>query len=65
MEGPLQDLTFIKNVYLTRNVDPDLADEVIRKFVNHLWYLSEESVGLSFFDKNVQVPEKREIVSTM
>lgn len=62
INAPMQDLTFLKNVYSTRVVDEVLADEVIRKFINHLWYLSEESVGFAFFDKAVDIPEKRKMV---
>ncbi len=62
IEAPLQDLQFLQNVHATRQIDPQLSEELIRKFVNHLWYLSEENVGLAFFDKKVTVPEKRKMV---
>lgn len=39
------------NVYLTGETNADAADYVVRKFVYHLWYLSEKSVKLTFFDK--------------
>lgn len=32
---------------------------------NHLWYLSEEAVGFSFFDPNVSIAEKRKMVVAM
>lgn len=44
IEAPLQDLTFLRNVYMTRAKDEELSDEIVRKFINHLWYLSDENV---------------------
>lgn len=35
------------------------------KFSNHLWYLSEEMLGLSLFDDNVSSEEKRSILEAM
>lgn len=65
IEAPLQDLTFLCNLYLTREKDLDLSNEMIRKFINHLWYLSEENVAFSFFDKKVSVLEKRKMVTRL
>lgn len=65
IEAPLQDLTFLRNMYLTRNKDINLSNEVIRKFINHLWYLSEENVAFAFFDKKVSVAEKRKMVDRL
>lgn len=65
IEAPLQDLTFLRNVYLTRHKDIDLSNEVVRKFINHLWYLSEENIAFAFFDKKVLPAEKRKMVKRL
>ena len=33
--------------------------------INHLWYLSSEQVGLSFFDDTIEGPVKRRMVKRM
>lgn len=53
IEAPFRDLTLLRDIRLTRKTDSDLSDEIVRKFINHLWYLSEENVGFSFFDKQI------------
>lgn len=40
----------------------DIADAAMTAFGRHLWYLSELLVGLSFFDNDVSVEEKRLMV---
>lgn len=55
--APNQDLNFIKNVYFYGDVD--VSKTVLKKFSNHLWYLSEEAVGFAFFDYNVSIEEKK------
>lgn len=47
---------------MTRTKDETLSTELIRKFVNHLWYLADENIGLAFFDKKVSAAEKRKMV---
>lgn len=34
----------------SKKVDHEVAVE--KKFLNHLWYLNEANIGLSFFDDN-------------
>lgn len=61
--APYQDLNFIKNVYFYD--DADVSKIVIKKFSNHLWYLSEEAVGFAFFDQNVSIEEKKKMVKAL
>lgn len=65
IESPRLDLEFIKNVRATRDLDPELSDELIRKFANHLWYLADENIAFAFFDKKVSVTEKRKMVARL
>ena len=36
---------------------------VLRKFINHLWYLNKELIALSLFDENVSILQKKEIMN--
>lgn len=42
-----------------------MTKEVTRKFRNHLWYLGEETIYLAFFDKNVSVDTKRNMLANL
>lgn len=57
IEAPNQDLNLIKNIMAYP--ERDIALALLQKISNHLWYLSEEAVGLSFFDPNVSVAIKK------
>lgn len=52
-EAPNNDLEFLKNIIGFIEVDKELSEAVIKKFSGHLWYLSDELIALSFFDKNI------------
>lgn len=43
-------------------IDASVAKEILRKMKNHLWYLSPESMGLSFFDLAISIEEKRKMM---
>ena len=59
IEAPETDIQFLKNLSEFKDFDPNLAEAVISKFTNHLWYLSKELVCLSLFSKNVDFSEKK------
>lgn len=62
IKAPNQDLQFIKNAIAYEKIDHNISVAVVNKFANHLWYLSDEAAGLAFFDENVPVEVKREMV---
>lgn len=37
----------------------------MKKFLGHLWYLSEELIAFAFFDDNVSSETKRKMVDAM
>ena len=49
---PIKDLQFIHDMIDFRSVDEDIADVVINKLCNHLWYLSEEVAPFASFSKH-------------
>lgn len=64
-ECPNQDLNFIINLKKYESVDADISKAAINKFCNHLWYLSEENVGLAFFDTTIPDEIKSKMVESL
>lgn len=64
-EAPNQDLTLLKSLHHYNLVDENLSRELIRKFCNHLWYLSPELVALSFYDTQISNISKRLMVAAL
>lgn len=56
--APKQDLDFLQSIKKFSKIDADVSSTVLKKFKNHLWYLSEEPIGLAFFDDNVSIADK-------
>lgn len=42
-----------------------MSKVAIKKFLGHLWYLSEELVAFAFFDDEVSVETKRKMVNAL
>ena len=51
--APAMDLQLLKDFRKYASINENIAEVAFKKFSNHLWYLSEELVALSFFDRNV------------
>lgn len=60
-----QDLNMIKNLYAFSSIHAKIADAATKTFSRHLWYLSEELVGLSLFDDTVTIQVKKQTVVAM
>lgn len=65
ISAPRQDLSFVKESIEYVKTDPSVSKEVLRKMMNHLWFLSEELVALAFFDPDVSFEEKRSMVKRL
>lgn len=63
--APKNDLEFLKRLLHLREAMPISSTEAIKKFQNHLWYLSETLAPLSFFDDEVSVENKRRMVENL
>lgn len=63
IEAPRQDLQFIKDAI--GYFDKQVSSTLLEKMRNHLWYLSEEAVGLAFFDSEVPLEIKRKMVQAL
>lgn len=62
MAAPNQDLIFLKKLLELRKLDKTLANKCLDKFINHLWYLSEELICLALFDKEVSIATKNKML---
>lgn len=63
--APLNDLQLLKDLVDFKNINETLADKALNKIKNHLWYLSETLVALSFFDKRVTNETKSKMVTAL
>lgn len=64
-KAPKQDLDFIKNLCNYRSINEKIANAALRKFSNHLWFLSPEAVALSFFDSEVPAEIKSKMIQRL
>lgn len=60
--APNHDLNFLIALYNYQLIDKDISRVALKKMSSHLWYLSKEAVGLSFFDANISISVRRELV---
>lgn len=65
VEAPNHDLQFLKKLVRYQTVDSTISRVALKKFVNHLWYLSPEAVALAFFDQKVSADTKRKMINAM
>ena len=63
--APRNDITFIQRLQKYAAVNRDIAAGATRKFLGHMWYLSEEMIGLAFFDSSIDIKEKRAMVQSL
>ncbi|KAL4097880.1 hypothetical protein QTP88_022583 [Uroleucon formosanum] len=61
IKAPINDILFIKKLYNYKNDDKKIAETALKKFINHLWYLSDECVAFSIFDNRVTIEQKRKM----
>lgn len=60
--SPYNDLIFVQNMIEYKEEDELIASSALTKISNHLWYLSDEAVGLALFDPNISDEIKKKIV---
>ncbi|XP_050547295.1 uncharacterized protein LOC126908982 [Daktulosphaira vitifoliae] len=57
----MNDIGFLKKLYFYKNDDKEVAEKAIMKFINHLWYLSEECAAFSIFDERLSNHTRRKM----
>jgi len=63
--APHNDLVFLKKLYNYQAIDAEISKVAVSKFINHLWYLSPQAMGLAFFDKNINTEMKRRMATRL
>ena len=61
-EAPAQDLQLWCDLKTYEQIDPQIGTAVRKVVENHLWYLSDELVGLALFSDNAFTKEKLAVV---
>ena len=62
-KAPQLDLNLLKDLHFYSELDKEVSEVTLKKFCRHLWYLSDETVALSFFDENVPTNIKNKMAS--
>ena len=62
-DTPYNDLCMLQSIAAFHNIDSEVADVTLYKIKGHLWYVSEDLVGLSVFFDKVFADEKKQMVS--
>lgn len=65
IKAPISDLNMLKDLSNLSEVMPQTAKATLAKLLNHLWYLSQTLVAISFFDDEVPLNDKVEMVHRM
>lgn len=59
------DLQLLNDIAQFGAINSDISASTMKTFSRHLWYLSEELVGIAFFDNSLDVSEKRLMVKAL
>lgn len=63
--APRQVLQFLLDLYAYKAIDQKLSEVTFKKYINHLWYLSPETIGFAFFDGNISDDSKIKMVQAL
>mgnify|MGYP003492342303 FL=1 len=63
--APRLDLQLLKDIMEYKAFNTAVAHVALKKFLGHLWYLSEELVAFAFFDDAVSHDTKRQMVEAL
>lgn len=63
--APANDLHFLKSAKNYETVNKGISSVAVKSLLRHLWYLSEELIGLAFFDDGVSSDTKRRMISAL
>lgn len=63
--APKLDFNFLLDLFSYSRIDKDISAVTLKKLCRHLWYLSEEAVGLAFFDETIPFDVKTKMVQAI
>jgi len=56
--APLNDIKFLRELKKYEEIDKNVSEVAISKFINHLYYLTEECAAFALFDESIDVNTK-------
>nr|CAH7753854.1 unnamed protein product [Callosobruchus chinensis] len=62
VKAPFQGLCFLKALKAYEEIDETISIVALKKFNQHLWYLTDEAAALALFDDDVDIETKVKIV---
>jgi hypothetical protein len=65
VKAPYTDLCFLKSLKDYENVNESISKAALQKFLQHLWYLTDEIAVLALFDDDVDEETKLKMVSNL
>lgn len=61
----MNDIEFLRCLENYKSVNTKISEKAISKFINHLYYLSEECVGFALFDDRINTETKAQLIEKM
>lgn len=65
IDATFNDLELLKKLYEFKDINNNCADLAIAAMKRHLWYFTEEMVGISFFCEKISLEEKMNMVKNL
>lgn len=65
LRAPYQDLSFLQSLKNFETIDKSISTAAVNKFRRHLWYLCDDVAAFSFFDGDVSIQTKVEMVKNI
>lgn len=63
--APNHDLQFLRKLHEFKNIDPIISKATVGKMINHLYFLTPECCGLSFYDETIDDEIKKKMVAAL
>lgn len=64
-QAPNHDLQFLKELTNYQSIDKKISQVALKKISNHLWYLNPQTAAMAFFDKELSVNIKKNMVTKL
>lgn len=65
IEAPYNDVLFLRRLEDYKFDDKEVAELAMKKFINHLWYLGEETACFSLFDDRINNHVKKQMAKKL
>lgn len=65
IEAPQNDVNLLRQLNDYAKINKVIANKAMKKLISHSWYMTEITVGLSFFDERIDFETKSKMVSNL